>query len=537
MVPILDRLSVRGKLHLLTGGLLGMALTLWIAGAWTSRQLNSQASELARTLQAVGEASDITRQAQSNFKTQVQEWKNILIRGHEPAQMSKYREAFDRGEGEVQEGLKALVGRMQALGLNPAPAEKVIQEHRRLGEKYREALATWKASDPLAYRSVDGQLRGVDRAANEAMGELATAILKESERIRAREQQEMAQTARRGWILNTSLLALGLVGALLVAGAILSRLQGAIAEVIAGMERMVARDLTRGVVITSRDDLGRMGQDFNTLLERFRDLFAQLRGASDQVASGATELSTTAAEVGRTTEEIAQFTEGQRKASESTAAAMTQFAASIQEVSGNLRSSSQRTEAMVQATDEAARQGKATVEAMQAIRKATQEMVQAVAVIQNLARQTNLLSLNAAIEAAKAGIHGRGFSVVAEEVRKLAEHSAQAARQIGELIAQSEAAMKLGIQTVEAADASVQIIHSHIQAVAASSREIAAATEEQGRTSDEVSRQVEATALATERSAAAATELAHTVQEVNRTADHLARISEGLAATVAEFRT
>jgi methyl-accepting chemotaxis protein len=174
---------------------------------------------------------------------------------------------------------------------------------------------------------------------------------------------------------------------------------------------------------------------------------------------------------------------------------------------------------------------------MQAIRQATQEMVKAVRIIQDLARQTNLLALNAAIESAKAGEHGKGFAVVAEEVRKLAEHSAGAAKQIGDLILQTDEAMQEGIRTVEATDLTIRTIQENIAAVVASAREIGAATEEQGRTSDQVARQVEESAQSTERSAAASTELAHTVEEVNHTAAYLAGIAEELSASLAQFKT
>jgi len=139
-----------------------------------------------------------------------------------------------------------------------------------------------------------------------------------------------------------------------------------------------------------------------------------------------------------------------------------------------------------------------------------------------------LLALNAAIESAKAGVHGKGFGVVAEEVRKLAEHSAGAAKQIGDLIHQTEEAMVTGVRTVEATDATIRTIQENISEVVVAAREIGSATEEQERTADEVARQVEESAQSTERSAAASTELAQTVEEVNRTADYLAQIAEEL---------
>ncbi len=536
-MSLLDRWSVRAKLWFLAGSLLFIGVVLWGAGSWTARQLARQGEELGATLQEVAEASDLARDAQNAFKTQVQEFKNILIRGHEGEQMTRYRGAFETSEKEVQGLLTRLKDRMAGLNLATAPAERALAEHGRLGAAYREALSGWRAADPLAYRSVDQRLRGIDRPMNEAMGALATSILEAAGRIQTREKDELAARARTGALLLGGMLLTGLALAVLVTQGILGRIQRSLREMTEGMDRMAAGDLTRGVVLHTEDELGRMGKDFNELLKRFQELFGHLRDASTQVAEGSTELSATASEMARASGEIAQFSEGQRQASERTAAAMAEFSASIQEVAENVRTSNQRTETMVKAAQEGARQGEATVEAMQAIRQATQQMVRAVAVIQDLARQTNLLALNAAIEAAKAGEHGAGFAVVAEEVRKLAEHSAQAAKEIGELIRQTEEAMREGVRRVEATDATLRTIQEDIRAVATASREIGLATEEQGRTSDEVAKQVEDASLATERSATASTELAQTVEEVSRTSEHLARIAEELAASLARFKT
>lgn len=533
----LDRISVRAKLWLLAGSLMAAALALGGAGFWVAQRLTAQSGELAQTMLKLSQAGDVAREAQNDFKTQVQEWKNILIRGHDPEQMAKYRTAFDTSEKDVEKDVAKLRVLLTELGISTAPVDRTLQELHALGAKYREALGTWNARDPLAYRTVDAQLKGIDRPMNEAIKALAETTFTEAKRIELREKGAMADLVRFGMILNLAILAASVTFGIWISGAVMGRIRRSLKEVSEGMERMVAGDFRKGVEVHSEDELGRMARDFNAMLARFQEFFAQLRGAGLRVAEGSTELSSTAGEVSRATNEIARFAEGQRVASERTAAAMTEFSASIQQVAANVRSSQAGTGTMVKAAQEGAQQGEATVMAMQDIRQATQEMVKAVQVIQDLARQTNLLALNAAIESAKAGVHGKGFAVVAEEVRKLAERSAGAAKQIGELIQRTEEAMVTGIRTVEATDATIRVIQENIGAVVAAAREIGAATEEQGRTSEEVARQVEESAQSTERSAAASTELAHTVEEVNRTADHLSRIAEDLSASLAQFKT
>jgi len=536
-VSFLDRITVRAKLWLLAGSLMTAALVLGGAGFWVAQRLTAQASELSDTVLKLSAAGNLAREAQNDFKTQVQEWKNILLRGHDPEQLAKYKKAFDAGEHEVDQDLTKLRAALTALEIPTGPLDKTREEHRKLGVKYREALATWKDKDPLTYRAVDGQLKGIDRPMNEAIKALADTTLSEARRIETREKDEMATVVRSGAILTLVILAVSIAFGILISLAVMGRIQRSLLEVSEGMERMVAGDFRVGVTVHSEDELGRMARDFNAMLAKFQEFFGQLRSTGLRVAEGSTELSSTASEVSRATSEIAQFAEGQRVASERTAAAMTEFSASIQQVAGNVRSSQAGTEAMVKAAMEGAQQGEATVMAMQEIRQSTAEMVKAVQVIQDLARQTNLLALNAAIESAKAGVHGRGFAVVAEEVRKLAERSAGAAKQIGELIHRTEDAMVTGIRTVEATDATIRIIQENISAVVLAAREIGSATEEQGRTSEEVARQVEESAQSTERSAAASTELAHTVEEVNRTAEHLSRIAEDLSASLAHFKT
>jgi methyl-accepting chemotaxis protein-1 (serine sensor receptor) len=533
----LDRISVRAKLRLLAGSFMISALSLAWAGFWVAHRLTVQSTELTETMLKLAQAGDMARVAQNDFKTQVQEWKNILIRGHDAEQMAKYKASFEKTEKEVEADFARLKVALKELEIPTDPLDKTVQELHKLGVKYREALATWKDKDPLAYRSVDGQLKGIDRPMNEAIKALADTTSAQSKRIEARKKGEMAEMVRNSMYLTLAILAVSLVFGFYFSRAVRGRIQRSLKEVTEGMERMVAGDFTRGVEVRSDDELGRMGLDFNAMVSSFQELFGQLRNASTRVAEGSTELSATAAEVARATGEIAQFAEGQRVASERTAAAMTEFAASIQQVAGNVRSSHGRTETMVKAAAEGAQQGEATVMAMQAIRQATQEVVKAVRVIQDLARQTNLLALNAAIESAKAGVHGRGFAVVAEEVRKLAERSAGAAKQIGDLIHQTEEAMVTGVRTVEATDATIRTIQENISAVVEAAREIGSATEEQERTSDEVARQVEDSAQSTERSAAASTELAQTVEEVNRTAEYLAKIAEDLSASLARFKT
>ncbi len=295
-------------------------------------------------------------------------------------------------------------------------------------------------------------------------------------------------------------------------------------------------DLTLQLEVESVDEIGQAATAFNAYNARLRDVFKNLTGSSNSVASGATQLSASSEQMAATSASLAQNSEAQRAAFERVAAAVTELSASIDQVSGNIRRSQKESEAAVEAVNQGARAGRESTQAMEDIRAATSRMVAAVRLIQDIARQTNLLSLNAAIEAAKAGHMGKGFAVVAEEVRKLAERSGEAAREIGNLIERSNTSVDQGAEMVQATVAALGTIETNIHGLAAMILEVGAAADEQARTSAEVAEQVDVNLGRVAHNAAATSQMAHTVAEVAQTAAELARVADDQNHLVGQFR-
>jgi methyl-accepting chemotaxis protein len=122
------------------------------------------------------DAVDSTRSAQVDFKKQVQEWKDLLMRGDDPATFKKYLDAFNDDEGRVKEELSKLAGLMAKLGINQEKLKETTKVHSELGAKYMEALKSYKSGDPQSAHSVDQLVMGIDRAPTDSMDSLVKSV-------------------------------------------------------------------------------------------------------------------------------------------------------------------------------------------------------------------------------------------------------------------------------------------------------------------------------------------------------------------------
>jgi len=282
--------------------------------------------------------------------------------------------------------------------------------------------------------------------------------------------------------------------------------------------------------VSALGTLSEMQQRLKGMINRIRFEVERVEGSSHSFEVATSEISSTAHDLARTAE-------AQREFVERVASAITELSASIEEVGRTIQQGLQQSRQMEATVTEVNRAGAEALQAMDHVGQTTSRMVKATQVIQDIARQTNLLSLNAAIEAAKAGQHGKGFAVVAEEVRKLAERSAASAREIRDLIEESHGAVDQGRATVGSAVASLGAIRGHIDGLARLMEGIGQASQEQARASLEVAEQVDLGAQQAVSNAAASEELSRTVEQVSHTAARdLTSVARGLAALVRHFR-
>jgi len=549
----MNNLSIRTKLALLA--ICAVAALLLVGGfsvyqaSRLNTQLNNALTKYGQLLAAVDEA----RSAQVSFKIQVQEWKNILLRGKDPESFNKYVSGFEKENKAVTATLLKLKETAQALGVvDRLNVDAVLAEFGKLAPAYLEALKAYDRNQPDPAAVVDKLVKGIDRAPTERIDKLVDGILKVAEEIAAGEVAA-AQATYSAVLLG---LGLFLAGAIAILGFLAWLIIRSITGPVALLERTMAtiaatNDLTHRAAIDQKDEIGKMAGAFNSMIVKMHALVGQV-AASVHTVNG------TSAEVARTAEILNTTADEQSRSVASNAAAIEELTVAIATVADTADDVRQKSSESVANSQEGHRKVEELVEEIRRIgttvgeiARTVEEFVSSTSAItgmtqevRDIADQTNLLALNAAIEAARAGEQGRGFAVVADEVRKLAEKSASSAAEIDgvarSIIVQTDqvrSAVNGGLRSVEvssglagAVEKTLQLARDSVEQAGKGVDEIAWSVNEQKTASTEIAKNME-------RISQSAEETSESARYMSDSAGQLRNASDTLATAIADFRT
>jgi methyl-accepting chemotaxis protein len=286
-------------------------------------------------------------------------------------------------------------------------------------------------------------------------------------------------------------------------------------------------DFTRQISLGSTDELGSTARAFDQLMHRLREIIQQIRDSVEGIADASQTLT-------QSTNKVTEGSIQQMEASTTAASSIEEISVTMGEVASHARESENLSEISRHETREAltitrqsmdgmyrtAQSIKASGENVERLSRSSEQINGIITVIKEIADQTNLLALNAAIEAARAGEQGRGFAVVADEVRKLAERTARSTGEIGDLISAIQTEINQTVETMKSAD---QEVSTSVEIAGRASE----ALEKIGERGDKINERMKEISNAVHESDIA-------IQEIARQAEKIAQMTEGNSTAAGE---
>jgi len=430
-------MSKLGIKEIILGVVAGAVILLTLASLLSIQSLRGDLLDFNTLLE-----SEVAAQRQSDrinieFKRQVQEWKNVLIRGHGDKNRNKYWGKFQKQELVVAN----LSGELeQLLAFKPSLQSKVnqfIQSHKTMGQAYRQGFQQFVDSG-YDHKVGDVAVKGIDRAPSKQLDELSAEINKT-----AKQQAETVISSSKSVVMLALAATIAMsIMVLLCSYVILNReilkpLQNSAATIF----RLSEGDLSHNTKAEGRGEIGLINQATAELSKQFRQLVSSINQTSDSLYQASVDLN--------------QQSDQQNQAINEQLRDTSTAAKEVGAMAESANQASDIAQATASMTDETLQQAKTGAESVSNVNQLMRALHQDISnvdtevstlservirvdevmtVIVGIAEQTNLLALNAAIEAARAGEQGRGFAVVADEVRNLAQKTQQSTEEIASIL-------------------------------------------------------------------------------------------------------
>lgn len=512
---------------------LAASFALW--ATWSAvTEFDQLQEELAGEM---GDSADLQRR----FAAETLAWKNYLIRGEDPVARTSYWNLFKEAEMGVEKNIRQLDSQFDDSEVSAALI-KLDEAHKDMIDLMANAQKRLVSNGFQADR-IDQELEGLTQPVRDALAELIRTI-----EARATEKAAQTKTSASSQ-LKAGLVAMGaaiISSVLLLFWLVRRTITRPLRSIVTDLRRMAKGDFSHPVALGSEDELGSLAISAEELRTQLGGMLGRLRDASTQVASAAEELSAVASET-------ENGIDRQRRETDQAATAMNQMVATVQQVA---RHASESAETSQNAKADTSNGQQTISQNEQAVNDITIAMRDAAGVIKELniyaadigevidiitsiADQTNLLALNAAIEAARAGEAGRGFSVVADEVRSLARKTQESTDRISATVKKVQSGSSAAVDAIELTQAktedarqqaqgarkALEAINAGVSLIADLAIQIATATEEQNAVAEEINRNITGVSEVAAQSATSISQVTSSSEELARLAGELKDLS------------
>jgi len=493
-----------------------LALVTMVVSLLALQALSEANQNLVRFVEGINARAHLAERVRTAVDRRAIAARNLVL-VTSPADLAAEKDAVTSAHTDVNTSLAELQAKMASKDV-AADARDLVAKIAGVEQRYGP-VATDIVSLALQNQK-EAAIRKMNEECRPLLAQLIEATRQYSELTRLRSQQMIEEAAqayahRRNILIAASVMAFVLavlMGQLIARG--LTRALGAEPAQLGDVAQQIAQGNLSPELLRHQAPEGSVQASLNAMLKSLVSVVHEVRNNADGVAGGSTEIANGNAD-------LSQRTEQQASALQETAASMEQLSTTVKQNADNARQVNQLALGASQVATKGGGSVQEVVNAMQDIIESSRQIGEIVGVLDGIAFQTNILALNAAVEAARAGEQGKGFAVVAGEVRNLAQRSAQAAREIKQLIATSATRVKQGTELADQAGATMaEVLHS-IQRVTDLMGEISSASDEQsagvaqvGKAVSQMDQVTQQNAALVEESAAAAASLRTQAQQL-----------------------
>jgi len=510
-----DDLKTMTKLVMGFLPVLAMMLIVGGIGLWTASTASREMEQLAsRDFPGV----DLARQLDANMLDIARTYRDGILAQNEVGKEAEVRK-IDQLELEQHRILDALEktvtlpeNRARIIQLRPIFAE--------YGDLARAACRSY-------VKDMDKLIAARDRARDtfNRARPIVIQIVKSNRESADRSSQEATSRAATSSRTIIALTIASLLASMFIAWVVGAAIGGPLAIAVDVLRRVASGDLTARLDIRRDDEVGQMAAALNESIGSMEETLSNVQQASVELSSAASELAASS-------DQISGGAQKQAASLEETAASLEEISSTVRQNADNAQHAAQLANGAREAAERGGHVVESAVAAMNEITTSSKHIADIITTIDEIAFQTNLLALNAAVEAARAGEQGRGFSVVAAEVRTLAQRTASAAKEIRNLIADSSAKVETGTRQVNESGQTLAEIVRSVKRVTDMVAEIAAASQEQNTGVDQVNTAVTQVDQVTQSNAAQTEELAATATALSEKSSELQQLVSAFTLSV-----